>query len=119
MNSLTVSPTGVEILRAAQRSPASLAELASGLRLSPEELRLDIADLKDKGLAEMDDAAVVHITPKGLNAYKIILKRPDVIMTRDLRGTADGYFDVEMAGANVDLDAAIDQVLTRTRTVQR
>jgi DNA-binding MarR family transcriptional regulator len=102
MSSLSVSPSELEILRVAERAPATLAELASALRLSPGEIRLDVSDLKEKGLAELEGDAFLRVTPKGRDTYRLILKHPEVVEVPDAR-----------LDAEIDLDIAIEQALRK------
>src|SRR5260370_40245507 len=106
---LSISPSGVQILgKVARGVPATVSELASKLRLPPTKIRSDIYKLEQNGLAKFDaDSVVVHITPKGLNAYDFLIKHPEIIQGVDqLREN-----EIDLA----DLDVAIDQALTRKR----
>jgi DNA-binding MarR family transcriptional regulator len=111
MNSLSISPSAVRILgKVAHGVPATLSELASKLRLPPTKIRSDIYELEQNGLAKFDpDNIVVHITPKGLNAYDFVVRHPEII------GNVDQFKKNEIDFN--DLDVAIDQALEKKRVL--
>jgi len=108
LGSLSLSPSSASLLeKVAEGRSASLAELSSDLRLSPVEIRSDILELEEKGLAALaasdDDSVVVHVTPKGKEAYHLITKHPQILETP------------VAAMDEPDLDAAIELALERNR----
>jgi DNA-binding Lrp family transcriptional regulator len=120
MNALSISPSAAALLeKVAEGSSATLAELASNLRLSPTEIRSDIVELQQKGWAALDDdSVVVHVTPEGKNANHLIVKHPEIF---EKPVAAMDYQDPEIFEQPVaamdekDLDAAIDVALERNR----
>jgi len=105
MSLLSISPSGAQILeKVTKSSSATLAELASKLRLSPTEIRSDISELQQKGWAELDDdSVVVHVTPEGKNAYHLITKHPEI------------FEETLQMVDEEDLDAALDRALEKNR----